>query len=220
MNKLRIGFLSTAGIGRKNWKAIRNSGNCVVSAVASRDAQKSREFIRACQAEHAFDHVPAALDNYEALISSPEVDAIYIPLPTGLRKEFVIRAAAAGKHVLCEKPCGVNAAEVEEMLPRLQGGQILITSRLADWSPAVQTADPLDVLEEREAAAFLLARTESKRRETPADPQEAAEVNTRSARAHMNLAAELAHAFCVLFDVVDSDQRATALAPGRRVRFA
>jgi hypothetical protein len=68
------------------------------------------------------------------------------------------------------------AAEVEEMLPRLQGGQILITSRLADWSPAVQTADPLDVLEEAEAAAFLLARTESKRRETPADPQEAAAV--------------------------------------------
>ena len=40
MKKLRIGFLSTAGIGRKNWKAILNSGNCVVSGVASRDAEK------------------------------------------------------------------------------------------------------------------------------------------------------------------------------------
>jgi len=68
------------------------------------------------------------------------------------------------------------AAEVEEMLPELRGGEVLITSRLKDWSPAVQTADPLDALEEAEAAAFLLARTASKRRETLADPQDAAAV--------------------------------------------
>ena len=116
MNKLRIGFLSTAGIGRKNWKAILNSGNCVVAAVASRDEQKSRKFISECQAENAFDHMPAALGSYEALLASPEVDAVYIPLPTGLRKEYVIRAAQNGKHVLCEKPCGVNARDLEEML--------------------------------------------------------------------------------------------------------
>jgi len=116
MSKLRIGFLSTAGIGRKNWKSILNSGNCVVSAVASRDAQKSHEFIRECQGQHAFEHVPIALGSYDALIASPEVDAVYIPLPTGLRKQYVIRAAAAGKHVLCEKPCGTNVAELEEIL--------------------------------------------------------------------------------------------------------
>ncbi len=116
MKKLRIGFLSTAGIARKNWKAILNSGNCAVSAVASRDAQKSREFVRECQAQHAFDRVPAALDSYEALIASPDVDAIYFPLPTALRKEQVIRAAAAGKHILCEKPCASNVAELEAML--------------------------------------------------------------------------------------------------------
>jgi predicted dehydrogenase len=116
MKKLRIGFLSTAGIGRKNWKAILNSGNCIVSAVASRDVQKCASYIRECQAAHAFEHVPAALGSYDALIASPDVDAVYIPVPTGLRKEFVLRAAAAGKHVLCEKPCGVNASAVEEML--------------------------------------------------------------------------------------------------------
>jgi predicted dehydrogenase len=116
MNPLRIGFLSTAGIGRKNWKAILNSGNCVVSAVASRDARKSREFIRDCQNEHAFDLIPDALGSYEALLASPNVDAVYIPLPTGLRKEFVLQAAAAGKHILCEKPCAFSAAELDEML--------------------------------------------------------------------------------------------------------
>ena len=116
MNKLRIGFLSTAGIGRKNWKAILNSGNGVVAAVASRDARKSREFIGECQAADAFDIPPAALGSYEELIASPNVDAVYIPLPTGLRKEFVLRAAAAGKHILCEKPCGTSAEDLNEML--------------------------------------------------------------------------------------------------------
>ena len=104
MKKLRIGFLSTANIGRKNWKSILNSGNCVVSAVASRDAQKSREFIHECQAAHAFEHAPAALGSYDALLTSPDVDAVYIPLPTGLRKEFVLRAAASqSKHVYSVK---------------------------------------------------------------------------------------------------------------------
>ena len=116
MNKLRIGILSTAGIARKNWKAICSSGNCVVSAVASRDAQRSRDFIDDCQREHAFQMVPEALGSYGELLTSPNVDAVYIPLPTGLRKEFVIRAAQNGKHVFCEKPCAASVAELEEML--------------------------------------------------------------------------------------------------------
>jgi predicted dehydrogenase len=116
MKQLRIGFLSTAGIGKKNWKAVLNSGNCIVSAVASRDAKKSREFIRECQDENSFDLIPDALGSYEELLAAKNVDAVYIPLPTGLRKEFVLRAAAAGKHVICEKPCATNAAELSEML--------------------------------------------------------------------------------------------------------
>ena len=116
MKKLRIGFLSTAGIGRKNWKAILNSDNCVVAAVASRDVQKSRAFIRECQDENPFDLIPDALGSYEELLAAKNVDAIYLPVPTGLRKDFVLRAAAAGKHILCEKPCAANIAELEEML--------------------------------------------------------------------------------------------------------
>jgi predicted dehydrogenase len=115
MNKLRIGILSTANIGRQNWKAIFNSGNCAVTTVASRDAGRSREYIRAGQREFPFAAEPAALGSYEELLASPNVDAVYIPLPTGLRKEWVLRAAAAGKHVVCEKPCGVSFADVREM---------------------------------------------------------------------------------------------------------
>jgi len=116
MKKLRIGFLSAAGIGKKNWKAIFNSGNCVVAAVASRDVQKSRQYIEECQREFAFAETPRAFGSYEELIASPKIDAVYVPLPTGLRKEWVLRAAAAGKHIICEKPCAASGAELAEML--------------------------------------------------------------------------------------------------------
>ena len=116
MKKLRFGILSTANIARKNWKAIFHSGNCVVSAVASRYLKKSREFIRDCQREDRFAVEPSALGSYEELLASRNVDAVYIPLPTGLREEWVMRAAEAGKHVLCEKPCAVNAAGLRKML--------------------------------------------------------------------------------------------------------
>ena len=116
--------MSTSGIGKKNWKAIFNSGNCVVSAVASRDAEKSRVYINECQAENAFETMPEVLGNYDALIQSPNVDAIYIPLPTGLRRDYVVRAAKAGKHVICEKPCANSAAEVEEMITACEKNKV------------------------------------------------------------------------------------------------
>src|ERR1035441_10839283 len=78
MKTLRIGFWRTAGIRKKTGKAVLNSGNCVVAAVASRDVKKSREFIHECQAADAFDLIPDALGSYEELIASPNVDAIYI----------------------------------------------------------------------------------------------------------------------------------------------
>jgi len=115
MNKLRIGILSAAGIARKNWPAIFNSGNCVVTAVASRDLERSRRFIAECQAKTPFETPPVPLDNYEKLLAARDVDAVYVPLATGLRREWVLRAAGAGKHVICEKPCGVSVADVREM---------------------------------------------------------------------------------------------------------
>ena len=114
--KLRWGFLSTAQIARKNWKAIRNSGNSTVAAVASRKIDRSREFIVQCQADSPMEIVPQPFGSYEELIASAEVDAVYIPLPTGLRKEWVIRCAEAGKHIVCEKPCASSMADLHEMI--------------------------------------------------------------------------------------------------------
>ena len=112
----RWGILGTANIARKNWKAIRHSGNGTVTAVASRDAAKAQKFIDECQSDVPFDPAPVAVGGYEALLARKDVDAVYIPLPTGIRPEWVVKAAAAGKHVLCEKPCGATAADLKSML--------------------------------------------------------------------------------------------------------
>ena len=113
---LRWGILGTARIVRRNWQGMRNSGAAELVAIASRDLEKAQSFINGLQAEFPWPHPPTALGSYESLIASPDVDAIYIPLPTGVRKEWVIRAAEAGKHVLCEKPCAVSVAELQEMI--------------------------------------------------------------------------------------------------------
>src|SRR6185436_8992337 len=99
-SKLRWGILSTAQIARKNWKAIQLTGNGTVVAVASRDVMRSQQFIDECQAEAPMEVMPRALGRYEELLASTDVDAVYIPLPTGLRKEWVLRAAAARKHIV------------------------------------------------------------------------------------------------------------------------
>jgi predicted dehydrogenase len=112
----RWGILGTANIARKNWKAIRNAGNSSLIAVASRDRARAQKFIDDCQAVVPFDPAPVPCGSYDELLQRGDVDAVYIPLPTGIRKEWVIRAAEAGKHVLSEKPCGVTSQDVRVML--------------------------------------------------------------------------------------------------------
>ena len=112
----RWGILGTAGIARKNWQAIRHSGNGRLVAVASRIAERAAEYIAENQAQVPHHPAPRAIAGYEEMIAAKDIDALYIPLPTGLRKDYILAAVAAGKHVLCEKPCGVNAAELREII--------------------------------------------------------------------------------------------------------
>ncbi len=112
----RWGIMGAANIARKNWKAIRNAENSTLVAVASRDRARAQQFIDDCQAHAPFTPAPIACGSYDEILARKDVDAVYIPLPTGIRKEWVVRAAKAGKHVLCEKPCGINSADLKTML--------------------------------------------------------------------------------------------------------
>jgi predicted dehydrogenase len=114
--KCRWGILGTAQIAKRNWQAIRDAGNAQLVAVASRQLQRAQSFIEDCQLSAPHAVLPEAVASYEALLARADVDAIYIPLPTGLRAEWVKRAARAGKHVLVEKPIATHAEEAEEMI--------------------------------------------------------------------------------------------------------
>ncbi|MCA9083402.1 MAG: Gfo/Idh/MocA family oxidoreductase [Planctomycetaceae bacterium] len=115
-NVCRWGILSTAGIAMKNWHSIAASGNGQVVAVASRSVEKAQTFIDACQASVPVSHTVEAVGSYEELLQRSDINAVYVPLPTGLRTEWVCKAAAAGKHVMVEKPCGVTADDVHRMI--------------------------------------------------------------------------------------------------------
>lgn len=112
----RWGILSTAGIAMKNWHSIAASGNGHVVAVASRSVDKAQAFIDACQASVPVPQEVDAVGTYEELLGRDDIDAVYIPLPTGIRTDWVVKAANAGKHVMVEKPVGVSAADVQAMI--------------------------------------------------------------------------------------------------------
>ena len=113
---VRWGIMGTAGIARKNWQAILNSGNGQLVAVASRTEERAAQYIAENQSQVAHDPPPRPIGGYDEIIAAEDIDAVYIPLPTGVRKDYAIAAAKAGKHVLCEKPCGVDADALREII--------------------------------------------------------------------------------------------------------
>lgn len=120
----RWGVLGTATIARKFWRSVALAGNAHLQAVASRDLQRARRFVEDAQSRFPVQPGPVVLDDYARLIVDPEVDAVYIPLPTGLRPEWVIAAAAAGKHVLSEKPCASSLEELGRMLDACRKAEV------------------------------------------------------------------------------------------------
>ena len=107
---VRWGILSTANIGvRKVIPATQKAHRCEVVSIASRDGERAAR----TAAELG---IPRAHEGYEALLSDPDVDAVYIPLPNSQHAAWTIAAARARKHVLCEKPLAMTAAEAEEMV--------------------------------------------------------------------------------------------------------
>jgi predicted dehydrogenase len=109
MTKINWGILGTARIAvNKVIPALQKSSLGTVAAIASRDGAKAR-------AVAAQLGIARAHDSYEALLADPGIDAVYIPLPNHLHVPWSLRALAAGKHVLCEKPIALNAREAAEL---------------------------------------------------------------------------------------------------------
>ncbi len=108
--KIRWGVLSTANIAvKKVIPAMQQGQFSSVDAIASRDLDHARKAAGSL-------NIPKAYGCYEELLADPEIDAIYNPLPNQLHVPWTIRAAEAGKHVLCEKPLSMTTAEAQTLL--------------------------------------------------------------------------------------------------------
>lgn len=127
---LRFGILSTAKIGRELVvPAIQDAENCVVTAIASRDLSKARDMADRFSVPHAFG-------SYEDMLASDVIDAVYIPLPTSQHIEWTIKAANAGKHVLCEKPMALKASEIDAVIEARDRNKVLISEAfMVTYSP-------------------------------------------------------------------------------------
>ena len=109
VNRVKWGILGTANIAR--WGMIpgmKQADNCELYAIAGRSAEKAKKY----QEDYGFHK---AYGSYDELLMDEDVQAVYIPLPNSLHKEWVIAALKAGKHVLCEKPLALNADDAKEM---------------------------------------------------------------------------------------------------------
>jgi xylose dehydrogenase (NAD/NADP) len=120
---LRIGLLSTARINAKLAAGARASSRARVVAIASRELGRA-------QAQARELGVDTAHGSYEALLADPDVDAVYVSLPNELHHEWSLRAIAAGKHVLCEKPYSRSADAVREAFAAADAAGVLLAEAL------------------------------------------------------------------------------------------
>jgi predicted dehydrogenase len=119
MTAVRWGVLGAASINAAMAPAIGDAGNAELVAIASRTAARAEEAAARYGASRA-------VEGYDALLSDPGIDAVYIPLPNAFHREWVLRAADAGKHVLCEKPMAITAADAQEMASAAAGSGVLL----------------------------------------------------------------------------------------------
>ncbi|HET7537827.1 MAG TPA: Gfo/Idh/MocA family oxidoreductase, partial [Candidatus Didemnitutus sp.] len=119
--KIRWGVLGYARIARESViPAIIRSRNSEFYALASRDESKLPE------SRTRYGNGHKTVVGYDALLADPAVDAVYIPLPNSQHCEWTIRAAAHGKHVLCEKPLALDAAQCREMIAACAKHRVLL----------------------------------------------------------------------------------------------
>ncbi len=138
MEKINWGVLSTAKIGlEKVIPAMQKGEHCEMAAIASRSLEKAQNVSIQLG-------IPKAYGSYEELLVDAKIDAVYIPLPNHLHLPWASKALEAGKHVLCEKPIGLTAAEAEDLLdearkqPELKVMEAFMYRHHPQWKKAQQ----------------------------------------------------------------------------------
>src|SRR4051794_39915395 len=137
---IRWGLLSTANINGKILAGAAQEENVEIRAVASRDRERAERYARE-------NGIPRAHGSYEELLADDEVDAVYISLPNLLHHEWTLKAIAAGKHVLCEKPYSRRAADVEEAFDAAERAGVVLSEAFM-WRHNPQTARLVELLPE------------------------------------------------------------------------
>jgi predicted dehydrogenase len=132
-HRVRIGILGTARIAAKALiEPARAVPSVSVAAVAARDPARASEYAKTHE-------IPAVFESYEELLAFPDVDAVYVPLPNALHAPWTLRAIAAGKHVLCEKPFTSNAAEAVQVATAAEeSGLVVMEAMHYRYHPLVQ----------------------------------------------------------------------------------
>jgi D-xylose 1-dehydrogenase (NADP+, D-xylono-1,5-lactone-forming) len=148
---LRWGILGTGNIARQFAAGVATSMRGRVVAVASRTSESATEFAREF-------HLASSYASYEAILKDPEIDAIYISTPNTLHHEWTLKAMRAGRHVLCEKPISVTAAQAEEMFDTARmAGRVLIEAFMYRAHP--QTHRAMELVQSGAIGRVNLIRT-------------------------------------------------------------
>ena len=117
--KLSWGIITAGKIARKFTRGVLNSRTGRIAAVGSRSLERAQCFAREFG-------IPGYYDSYQAVIEDPEVDVLYVATPHPMHAEWAIRAAQAGKHVLCEKPIGMNSHEAASIVDAARAGGVFL----------------------------------------------------------------------------------------------
>jgi len=118
--QIRWGVLGAARIATTRMiPAIHMAQNNRLTAIASRSKEKASQLAQDYALESSFS-------NYDALLASDAIDAVYIPLPTGMHTEWVLKALSAGKHVLCEKPIGMSSGDIDQIIDAQKSTTLLV----------------------------------------------------------------------------------------------
>ncbi|EPS62894.1 hypothetical protein M569_11890 [Genlisea aurea] len=141
VREVKFGILGCAGIARKLTRAIALSPNSTVIAVGSRSEEKAAKFAR----ENGLPESVKLYGSYDGVLEDPEVDAVYVPLPTSLHWKWVRIAAGKKKHVLLEKPVALNAQEFDEILEACESNGVQIMDGTM-WMHHPRTAQMKDFL--------------------------------------------------------------------------